>query len=322
MARSRSCLLAFTVFAAFFLVLHSTAYAGNRVTDTTATVVAYWSEGDVRDVVVRHDKTKTSGNGQTTRESVRYNATFRILEETEESYTIEWTYGEFEIEEVSNPLLATLAGISEGMKIIYRTDELGTFKELVNWEDVRRYVELGIDEAEKALREKLGDNPEAGAYVDQFMAQFRELFSTREGIENTLTEIQLCHEPFGLEYTLNERLSGDTLLPNVFGGDPIPATIEVEMTELVPDENHARIVISQRVDEEKARDMVYEFVKKLAEQSGQPLPDDAELPVLFISDHKEYDIELSDGWVRKVYFERNIKSGPASKVETYEITMK
>lgn len=298
--------------AAFGMISLSSAEAQNKVTDTTATVVSYWKKGDTRDLLVKISKEKNV-SGRLSKDGVTYEAAVKVLDETDKSYTVEWRYKNVNVEKVDNPIMKGILEMSEGQKVVYKTDELGAFKELVNWKELRKEMHKALDRLEK----ELGGNQAAKAAV----GQVKEIYTTKANIESSLKDIQLYHSPYGAEYTLNERITAETVLPNILGGDPLPAKLEVEMTDLKPEKNYCKIVTRQKVDEEKVKKVVLDFFKKMAKSSGKPLPKDFDIPALTIDDIHEHEIELAEGWVKRAYFKRTVQSGPSRQTETYEITM-
>ncbi len=300
------------IFACALLLASSGAYAQNRVTGTTATVVGYWKKGDTKRLSVRMSKDKDV-NGKLTKEGASYDVTLRVLDETEDSYTVEWTY-ENMAAQGGNPLMSRLYEMSNGLRVLYRTDEMGSFTELLNWKEVQAHLFKGLEMLEK----QPGIEKDVMKAV---VAQVKGIYSSKESIESTLKDINIYHSPYGAEYTLNEKITADTHLPNILGGEPVPARIEITMTELDQQRDHCKIVTGQMMDREKTSALVYEFLKKTAEQSGRPLPADFEVPVMDISDASEHELELAQGWVKRAYFKREVQSGPARQSETYEIIL-
>lgn len=300
------------LFACAFLLASPNACAQNKVTGTTATVVSYWKKGDTKRLSIRMSKDKNI-NGKHTKDGASYDVTLRVLDETDKSYTVEWTY-ENMAAQGGNPLMSRLFEMSNGLRILYRTDETGSFTELLNWKEVQDHLFRGLDILEK--------QPDMDKDVMKaVVAQVKGIYSSKESIESTLKDINIYHSPYGAEYTLNEPLMADTSLPNILGGDPVPAKIEIRMTELDTGLDYCKIVTRQQMDREKASALVYEFLKKTAEQSGKPLPDDFEVPVMDINDTSEHELELAEGWVKRAYFKREVQSGPARQSETYEIIL-
>lgn len=303
--------LVFAALACALLLSSSNAYAQDQKKDATASIVSYWKEGDTKRFTVRKTKEKDV-NGKLSKETVSQDVTLRVLDEDENSYTVEWTY-ENTTAQVGNPLIERLYATSNGLRVIYRTDELGVFTELLNWKEIQEHLYKALDMAEKQVE----DNQAAKSVFSQFKA----IYSTRESIESMLKDINIYHSPYGSEYTLNEKITAETQLPNMLGGSPLPAKVEVQMTELKPELDYCKIVTKQRIDREKATQMVYEFLKRTSEQSGKPLPKDFEMPVLNVDDTSEHEIELAKGWVKKAYHKRELQSGPARQIDTYEINM-
>ncbi|MBK7305919.1 MAG: hypothetical protein IPI88_02075 [Chitinophagaceae bacterium] len=100
----------------------------------------------------------------------------------------------------------------ENIKIVYKTDDVGMFTELINWEEVR---DFSISNYEKALANK--------SQTSDFIAalnQIKAIFQSKENTEALLIkEIQFFHAPFGMEYNKTGTLV-EIELPNVTGVRP------------------------------------------------------------------------------------------------------
>jgi hypothetical protein len=101
--------------------------------------------------------------------------------------------------------------------VLYRTNDAGTFQEIVNWEELRAsllemFDALILDDSNKTPKLK------------EIMEPIKGLFSTQENITNLVfKEIQLVHYPMGLMFQVKDTIFYKEELANPLGGAPIQA---------------------------------------------------------------------------------------------------
>ncbi len=305
-------LFIFAVSAVVGFVLARPSAAADTA-EKKAYVAGNWNEGDVRNLAVKVGKQKDAG-GRVTDEDITYDVAIKVIGEDQDGYTIEWVYGNISYSG-ENPFVKKLYKTSEGLKIVYRTDHDGMFKELLNWKEVQEHLYGALDILEKEF-------PDSQA-ISAVIGQFKAMYSSRESIENTLRDIQIYHSPYGGEYTLGEWTSTETTLPNHLGGYPFPAVMKTGMTELDPVKNRCKIVSSQTIDSRRAAQAMKDFLRTASRMGGGGTPSwETDLSSVSINDVFEYDVELEGGWVSKAYYKRENQTGGARGVNTYEITLK
>ena len=291
------------------------SFGQNVVTDTSATLITYWSEGETQTLHISQSKSKFKKGTLISEEASSYTAQIKVLEETETSYTIQWTYKNISALKSKDPFSKRIAKMTEGLKVIYKTDEVGIFSGIVNLTEIQQYMNTSLD----VIISEYENNPD----LAPAMNQVRAIFSSKEAIEQlVIRDIQLYHSVYGSEYILNEEYSGETLLPNVLGGDPFPAIITVEMTKLIPYRNYAKFVMKQFVDPDKVMESIQNFTKEMAEKSGGSAPDNQPLPKMDIYDYNEFEAQLETGWLSRAYYRRTVEADEAKIVESYEIILK
>jgi len=289
--------------------------AQNQFTDTSTTIVTYWKKGETNIFDISNSKEKYQDGKLSSKGGSNYEAHVKILEETDKSYTIQWTYKNITTSKDENPIVASMAKMSEGLQVIYKTDELGAFSELVNWEEMRDYLNRSIDK----MLKQFDNNPQVAAVFNQVKGAFQ----TKEALEQLMIkDIQLYHSPYGAEYNLNEKLSVDMALPNMLGGDPFPAILTIELTELNPSKDNCILTTTQSVDKEKGSEIIYAFVNQMATALGKPIPEGEELPAFEITDFNQHTCMLSSGLSTKAFHKRVTENNHIRQVETIEITVK
>lgn len=286
--------------------------AQNRTTDTSATCIAFWKNKEAKVYYIKHSKEKSTAKGNTSGEAT-YEAHIKIADSTAAGFTVEWVYKNFKTAGFTDNTVNSLNAIMEGIKIRYKTDDVGMFSELVNWQEVRNFAMANY---EKVVA-KATQNSEFAAALNQVKA----IFQSKENIEALLIrEVQLFHAPYGVEYSKNAAVT-ETELPNVTGGAPFPASVVFKIEELNTGSDYCTVSINQTVDKGKAGPIMAAMLKKLA---GSKQVDEEEIKSqvkdLEISDLNSYSFKLSSGWITRLVYKRIANVGPGKQVETYEIT--
>lgn len=303
-------------FILFLLCTSLNLCAQNRITDTSATCIAFWKNKDAKVYLVKHRIEKTRTANQTVTTEASYEAHIKVKDSTASGFTIEWTY-----KSLSSPgaivenTLNSLVKIMEGLKFVYKTDDVGMFTELLNWQEVR---DAALKNYETALKD-----PSVKKEFVTALNQVKAVFQSKENTENLLIrEVQLFHSPYGTEYG-STGTAVETTIPNVMGGEPFPATIQFRLTELNKKKDYCSINIIQAIDKGKAGPIIAEMLKKL---SGNTQLDNSEInretQELSIGDVSEYTYAISSGWLSRIYYKRTSSIGSLKQTEAYEITEK
>ena len=304
-----------TILLFFCLSLFSNSFSQNRFTDSSATCIAFWKNKATRVYQIKHSKEKFEKSTLKTSTEATFEAHLKVIDSTESGFTIEWVYKNFKTAGAPEHLLNSICAIMENIKIVYKTDDVGMFTELINWEEVR---DFSISNYEKALANK--------SQTSDFIAalnQIKAIFQSKENTEALLIkEIQFFHAPFGMEYNKTGTLV-EIELPNVTGGSPIPANLVMKLDEINVQGDFSKISLNQTIDKGKAGPVISDILKKL---STTPLKDEAEMKKqineLEISDVNQYIYSISSGWISRIFYERTSNIGSLKQVETYLITDK
>lgn len=203
----------------------------------------------------------------------------------------------------------------EGLKIIYKTNDLGSFSELLNWQEVRDFYF-------NTLEKSLSSNPE-NKETNTAMNQVKAMFQSKESVEAVLIrEIQLYHTPYGTEYTLSGETI-ETVLANISEGPPFPAKITIKLNELNPEKDYCNVSLNQTIDKEKAGSIIIDLLKRLAGSSTKDADiNKKDIENMEISDLNEFVYSINTGWLFKVIYKRTATISNTKQIETYEITEK
>lgn len=287
--------------------------AQNRLTDTSATCIAFWKNNDKKVYLIKHSKEKIGANNQVIKTEASYEAHIKVKDSSASGFNMEWTYKNFSVAGAVENTLSSLNKIMDGLKFVYTTDEVGMFAELLNWQEVR---DVAFKNYEAALKTQSG-NKEFVAALNQVKA----IFQTKENIEAVLIkEVQVFHSPYGVEYSTNGTVV-TTALPNITGGEPFPATIVLKLTAADEKADLCSVNITQQIDKGKAGPIIAVMLKKL---SGNPNLDAAKINKdirdMNISDISEYHYSINSGWSNKIMYKRIAHVGSMQQTETYQMT--
>lgn len=281
-----------------------TGFSQNVITDTTATVVAYWEKGDMANFSLTQTKQKYEKQKLVSQGGSTSTIEFKVTDATDESYTIEWKYTNIKVnsKEAQHPIVEKLVKLTQGITFKYWTNEAGEFRELLNWKEVQATVNTAIDQLTVQYKDP---------QISSISQQTKKVFSSRQSIEELIMkDVQMIHAVYGKEFKLKEKITAATELPNFLGGPPFPSIVNIEMYELNPAQSSCKIELSQNVDKTEAATIIKEWLKK----SGQPVNSQAD--AINISDILNYDFELKKGWVTSLQHTRMSEVGGIKQTET------
>ena len=281
--------------------------AQNVITDSTATVLAYWKKGDKAKYSLKMTKEKYDNGKKISGGTSVSDIDITVADATDSSYTLYWKYSKITVPgpETGNPVVAKLTRLVEGVTFKYTTEAGGEFKSLINFNEVKGLMNKTLDELLKI---------QGGKDMQPVIEQTKKVFASKEGVEQLLmTDIQLLHNLYGGEYKLHEALKAETQLPNFLGGNPFPAILTINMTELDKQNKTCIITLNQVVDSEKAAKEVGTFLEK----NGKPLNE--KVGGLDISDTYSFEVDLITGWMKKAVYTRTASAEGKKNVEIHEI---
>lgn len=280
--------------------LHATA---QNVLDTrTAQVVAWWKPGDTRVWDVQRVKT---GRKQGTSS---YRITFKVLDETDSLYVVEARYSHLKVEAElpSEPrerdMAKRILNASDGMRVLFTTDETGSPLSLLNEEEVAEHVR-GV------LEPLLASAPDAEVRARMTLA-FGTMLNSQVLINSAMEEVNHLLFPFGVRYELGKVERHDTEIESPFGDEPIPVKQEFSMTKLDPKAQKATMELKQQVDPSQLDGMIDQLMHA-ATGEHMSESDRAEmrevLAAMSIDDAMRFEVDLKGAWVTNATVERVVE---------------
>ncbi len=247
-----------------FLVTATTIVAQINIADSTVQVITYWDKGETQAYTVTMEKTKVRGTDTISSERTTYDVEITVLDETDDSYTIQWLYQNIKTDN-PNPTVQKLMSITKDMKVIFKTDELGAFAEVVNWKEIKEYIQA----ATTMLKNDLKNTDE----INQALKQLEVTFSTKEAIESaSIKDIQQFHSFHGGKYKLGEVLEGEMKVPNVLGPDPFDADMTASLDEINEEDDTFILWATQKVNAEQLTNATFSYLTTIAKDIKIDLP--------------------------------------------------
>ncbi len=244
------------ILTTFFLLSGLTSFGQINMADSTAQVITYWEKGEKHNYFVTAEKIKIKDSDTTSREMITYNVEITVLNTSEKSYTIEWRYKDIKTNN-ENPTVQKLMNITKNMKVIFKTDELGAFVEVVNWKEIKDYIQ----KATSALKKNFKEIPE----MDKVINQIEATYSTKEAIESvSIKDIQQFHTFHVAKYKLGEVLEGKLKAPNIFGQEPFDSDLTLSLDEINEKDNNFIIRATQEVNKEQLTNATFNYLTTMA----------------------------------------------------------
>ncbi len=272
------------VFVALILLSYLRCFSQG---DTTVVpFVSYWSIGDRYDFQVTKVKQQWKNGQLVKNDSSSYITNFRIIDSTENSYKISWSYkinlNEFNLTKKLYDLFSNY----QLTELIYVTDELGEFVEIENWKEVSELMIGLIDQISNSLSEKESENQ---VDVKQVMQPFYDIYASKDGIEQLVfKELHYFHFPFGLEYSVTEPIEYKEQLPNILGGDPIRGDAKLYFETVDFENEHCVLIQEMQLNPDDTKSTL----TTLFEQMGlkdQEMEDVLSTAKLDITDYNRYE---------------------------------
>lgn len=209
----------------------------------TLNIIAYWSPNDT----VHYDywqKELKVNYATKQRDSTFFSnkVDFRVLEESNEHYMVEWETHSYQNPNTMVQFLFDAAATAKPVPYRYRTNEMGSFVELENFPEVLHYGNVGIDSMVSIG--ELNEGIEQ-AMRDELEATFGTPEKAMTG-ESTLG-IQLFHFFYGRQFVLGDTLFYEDEI-DLYGGDLGTADVEGIMTFYDVDTTSGHAYVLNRIE--------------------------------------------------------------------------
>ncbi len=250
--------------SALLLLVISQAFGQIMMADSSVQVVSYWDKGDNQSYSVSVEKIKIKDSDTVSKVMTNYEVEITVLNSTKKSYTIEWLYKSITTDS-PDILSTTQLKATKDMKVIFKTDELGVFVEVVNWKEIKDYIQKSL----VGLKKKYKNSPE----MDKTIRQIEGMYSTKEAIESVaIKDIQQFHSFHGAQYKLGELVEATLQVPNLYGPEPFDAYVTVLLDEINEEDNNFILRTAQEVDKDQLTNATFNFLTSVAKNMHKDPP--------------------------------------------------
>ena len=265
----------------------------SQIDTTKIAFVSYWSIGDSYNFKISKIKKQWKEGKLTKDQKQDYIANFKVIDSTENSYTINWSYENDlgNTYKIPEKLLDRFSKYKI-TEIKYKTSEVGYLIEILNWKEVGDTMNSMIVD----IIEVLGDKDEMKKDALKTALQpIKQIFSSKQGVEQiVLKELQYFHFPMGLEYDITEPLLYDDELPNMLGGRPIKAKAKLYFENVDFEESFCVIKQELSLDPKDTKDLLKQFFKQM-KLGNKEVKKALETAVLQIEDKNVFEYYYNPG---------------------------
>ncbi|MBR9757877.1 MAG: hypothetical protein GYB39_07320 [Algicola sp.] len=279
-------------------ILIITTNVFSQIDTTKVAFVSYWSIGDSYNFKVSKTLQQWKEGTLTKDERHDYIANFTVIDSTESSYTITWSFendlgNTYQIPEKLVDKFAKYQ-ITE---IEYKTSEVGDLIEILNWKEVGETMNNMFDDIIEVLGEKDEKKKET---LKTTMQPFKQIYSSKQGVEQlVLKELQYFHFPMGVEFDITEPIFYDEELPNMFGGKPIKAKAKLYFENVDFEESFCVVKQDMSLDPDDTRDILKQVFKKM-DLDKKGLKKALKTAVFEINDKNTYEYYYNPGVPHKI----------------------
>ncbi len=281
--------------------------------------IADWSIGDTYDFRIQKITQKWNNNTLSYQDSTQFISTFRVMDATENSYTIKWTYDNTLITsyDMSEAALTALSAYKK-VEVMYTTNEMGEFQAIINWEEMGQKMKDMCDDLIEQLSAERGFDEAQKEQLSEALAPIISTYDTQASIELfVLKELQYFHFPFGKEFDVDMDEHCIDELPSMMEGYPIKAEAHMYFDSVDVSQGYSKLIQERTIDEKDTKRMITEYLtatglakkelRKAIKQSSLKVEDynsfeyyyDPGIPI-FIETYRSTNFELAGERIRKI----------------------
>lgn len=296
-----------TILAVITLLIGVGSHAQINLADSTVQTINYWDKNEKHTYHITTYKYKIKDADTTSREVMQYDVEVTVKDSTAKSYTIEWIYKNYQVDS-DNEITKKIIEASEEMKVVFITNELGVFIEVVNWEEVRDMI--------KSSLKKLANESTSIPNFKEALEQVEGLFSSKQSIETTaIRDIHQFHTFHGAKFKLAEVIEGKLKAPNMYdSNNPFDSEFQVYLDEIDSEENNYVMRSVESIDKKQLKEATIKYLTSLAKRLGANDPNFDEVKDLSNEILTASRIH-NTGWVIYSVQTKTISSGNQTNVE-------
>lgn len=264
--------------------------------------IGYWDKNESYEFEGSYKNYRVTGKDTIYKSDMTYDVQVNIKDSTADAYQVEWLYknhqflrGDKMAELISDP--------NDSVKIVFTTDELGAFNDVLNMDELLLYYKNKFETLERENKD---------VEFKTILKAMKIKFEDQNFIKNNAYKDLLTYYFFhGAKYDLNEEYSGNLQTGNNFGGASFDTDISIWLDE-IDEENNTYVMRSyQKIDS-------IQLKKSVAKQLKMPIE---EVPELSNETYIANRIHGS-GWTTYMISTKTVESNGVKNIEEYILQMK
>lgn len=235
------------------------------LSDSSVQTVAYWKKGETYSFSVSLDEYKVVENDTTDRTITHYTVDMLVMDSTETTYDVRWTYRDMTTDwgnrdSLFLSIMNRISAIKGGEVVDFRTDEYGSFIEMTNWEQIKDYYLVVSD----SVSSEFSAFPEVVEMLNSMFGIYKNRNAIEKGVIKDVHQFLNFH---GGEYRLNVPTEGQMKYPSVISERLLDAQVLIELDKIYPEDNDYGIYSLVEINREQLTNETKEVLMKLLPQS-------------------------------------------------------
>lgn len=284
-----------------------------NIADSTVQVIAYWDNGEKQDYTIIKTKTKLENGDTISIDSVRYEVELSVVDSTANSYTMQWVYKDV-FSDNKNPFIVKTMKTVKGLKVLYKTDEMGIYKEILNWEEINQYMQKQYD----LFRDLVKNAPDLVEIIDKAQA----IYANKAVLESSgFKEIKQFHNFYGGAFKLDEIIEAEMEAPTPFSDKPMQTEVSIVLSNIDAENDFYVMESLQTNNEEQLADAAFAAAEKIGEGLNVELPKREDFTGLT---NETYIISYIHHWGWLIYSEltTTVSLDNSTTIEEFSIELK
>ncbi len=208
----------------FAILFNAISFAQINLKDSSVQAIGYWDKNEKQSYTITTDKFKIKEGDTVSKSQLIYDVDITVIDSTANSYVIEWKYSNYRVSG-SELIKQRIEAGFQNLAIRIRTDDMGAFEEVLNWEDVRDHMK----KSSTLLQEEFKHDPKA----KEIMEEVAKIYNSKANIEAiAINDIQQFYTFHGGKYVKGEPAEASIQVPNVTGSKPFDADVLIYLDEI------------------------------------------------------------------------------------------
>lgn len=275
-----------------------------------------WSVGTAYHVEFTKTREVHEEGQPTKRDSSRTLVEVEVIAKRDDGYTVRWTLGRpvFTSETPMEPLVERVAALAAGLKLDMLTDKTGSLTQFAD----PSAIDAHFTRAAKLLLEEVEARKSLAAAEFEALKQSLHALKGPNLKASYLNSAKMFYMPAGAELSVGEKRAYEDLLPNPYGGDPLPSNAYLVLTKVDATANEAVVDWRQTIDPVRAGPILEASVRAELKLRGQDIPPEIALSFDAIEDASTWVYDLKTGIPKSVMNSRTSVMGGQRRIDSQE----